>query len=84
MPTTQRLISIVADRDLHDRLKSEAARRGKSVSRFVRDLVEERVRPQRARGSRGSALLKLCGLAHGEFTSIDIDRELYGNRASAR
>ena len=78
MPTTQRVISIVADRHLHERLRAEAARQGKSVSRFVRDLVEERVRPPRAPKSRRSALLKICGLAHGELVSIDVDRELYG------
>jgi len=78
MPTTQRIISIVADRHLHERLRAEALRQGKSVSRFVRDLVEERVRPPRTRRKGGSALLGLCGLAHGELASVDIDRELYG------
>jgi len=31
MPTTQRVISIVADRHLHERLRAEALRQGKSV-----------------------------------------------------
>ena len=78
VPTTQRIISIVADRHLHERLRAEAVRQGKSVSRFVRELVEERVRPARTRPKRRSALLALCGLAHGEFVPVDIDVELYG------
>lgn len=78
MPTTQRVISIVADRHLHERLRAEAARQGKSVSRFVRDLIEERMRPARARRTRPSALLGLCGLAHGELAGLDVDAELYG------
>jgi len=32
VPTTQRVISIVADADLHERVRLEAARQGKSVS----------------------------------------------------
>jgi hypothetical protein len=79
MPTSQRVISIVADRRLHERVRAEAVRQGKSVSRFIRDLVEERVRPPRGRANRPSALLKLCGLAHGELASVDVDRELYGS-----
>lgn len=79
MPTTQRVISIVADRNLHERLRAEAARQGKSVSRFVRDLVEDRIRPPRVRKNRRSSLLKLCGLAHGELVAVDVDRELYGS-----
>ena len=78
MPTTQRVISIVADRDLHERVRAEAARHGKSVSRFVRELVEARVRRRGQRRARRSALLKLCGLARGELTAVEIDRELYG------
>ena len=77
MPTTQRLVSVVLDRDLHERVRAEAARRGKSVSRFVRELVAEHVRPPRVRRRR-SPLLGLCGLAHGELVIADIDRELYG------
>jgi len=78
MPTSHRVISIVADRDLYQRLRIEAARQGKSVSRFVRDLVEERIRERRGRGKRTSALLGLCGLPHGELVSVDVDREIYG------
>ena len=78
MPTTQRVISIVADRQLQERLRVEAARQGKSVSRFVRDLIEQRVRPARGSRTRPSALLGLCGLAHGELVGIDVDAELYG------
>jgi hypothetical protein len=48
------------------------------VSRFVRDLVEERLRPPPARRRGRSALLGLCGLAHGEFVGVDADAELYG------
>jgi hypothetical protein len=80
VPTTQRIISIVVDPELHERLRAAAHRSGKSVSRFVRELVEERVRPRSTRPRRGrSVLLKLCGLAHGELTGRDIDRELYGS-----
>jgi len=71
-------MSVVVDRDLQQRLRAEAVRQGKSVSRFVRDILEERVRPARQRQGRRSALLKLCGLAHGELVLCDIDRELYG------
>lgn len=78
VPTTQRIISIVADRRLQELLRAEAARRGKSVSRFVRDLVEERLRPAPAKRRARSALLGLCGLAHGEFVDVDVDAELYG------
>ena len=78
MPTAQHVMSVVVDRDLQQRLRAEAVRQGKSVSRFVRDILEERVRPARQRQGRRSALLKLCGLAHGELVLCDIDRELYG------
>lgn len=78
MPTTQRVISVVADRDLHERLRAEARRRGKSVSQLVRELVEEHVRPGGSRRGRRSALLKLCGLAKGELVGVDVDREVYG------
>lgn len=78
MPTTQRIISVVADRDLHERLRSEAARQRKSVSRLVREIVEERLRPPRRGTGRRAALLELSGLAHGELVIEDIDRELYG------
>lgn len=44
----------------------------------MRDLLEEHIRPPRVLKSRGSALLKLSGLAHGELVIADIDRELYG------
>ena len=78
MPTTQRLMSVVVDRELQRRLRAEAARQGKSVSRFVRDILDEHVRPPRRRRGRRSALLKLCGLAHGQLLISDLDRELYG------
>ncbi len=78
MATAQWVMSVVVDRDLHQRLRAEAAQRGKSVSRYVRELLEEHVRPPRRRAGRRSALLKLCGLAHGELVISDIDRELYG------
>lgn len=78
MPTTQRIISIVADRQLHERLRAEAFRQGKSVSRFVRDLVAERVGRSPARRKRRSTLLGLCGLAHGEFVSVEVEDELCG------
>jgi len=71
-------MSIVVDRQLHQHLRAEAARQGKSLSRFVRELLEERVPRPRLRRGRRSALLKLCGLAHGELVTRDIDRELYG------
>ena len=78
MPTRERLVSVVVDRELHRRMRAEAARHRKSVSRFVRDILEERLRPaHRPRGSQ-SILLRLCGLAHGELAAIDVDRELYG------
>ncbi len=80
MPTAHRVVSIVADRELHARLRAAAHRAGKSVSAFVRELVEERVRPRSMRPRHGrSVLLKLCGLAHGELTGVDVDRELYGS-----
>jgi len=79
MPTAHKIVSIVADRELHTRLRAAAQRAGKSVSAFVRELVAERVRPQRKRSrSDQSVLLKLCGLAHGELAGADVDTELYG------
>ncbi len=78
MATPQRVISVVVDRDLQQQLRAEAAQRGKSVSRYVRELLEEHVRPPRRRTARRSVLLKLSGLAHGELVISDIDRELYG------
>jgi len=77
MPTGHRIVSIVVERDLHQRMRAEAARHGKSVSRFVRDLLAERLRPARARSRGHSALSRLCGLAHGELVITDVDRELY-------
>ena len=77
MPTTQRVISIVVDRDLEHRLRSEAARQRKSLSRFAREALEGRVRPPAPHPRGQSALLKLCGLAHGELVIPDLDRELY-------
>ena len=78
MPTRERLVSVVVDRELHRRMRTEAARHRKSVSRFVRDILEEHLPPaHRPRGSQ-SILLRLCGLAHGELAAIDVDRELYG------
>jgi plasmid stability protein len=78
MPTRERLVSIVVDRELHGRIRAEAARQRKSVSAFVRDMLEERLRPRSRRPTAGSALLRLCGLAHGELSGTDVDRELYG------
>ena len=78
MPTRERVISVVADRQLQQRLRAEATRQGKSVSRLVREIVEERLRPSPARGRRRAALLRLSGLADGELVETDIDRELYG------
>jgi hypothetical protein len=78
MPTRQRLVSIVVDRELHRRMQAEAARQRKSVSPFVRDVLQERLRPARRSASSRSTLLRLCGLAHGELSTIDVDRELYG------
>jgi len=78
MPTAHKVVSIVTDRELHTRLRTAAHRAGKSVSAFVRELVEERVRPRRARsGNARNVLLKLCGIAHGELAGLDVDRELY-------
>jgi hypothetical protein len=77
MPTTQRLVSVVLDPEVHARLRAEAAREGKSVSRLVRELVTERVGRPPARRPRHSPLLKLCGLADGELVVSDLDRELY-------
>jgi hypothetical protein len=77
MPTTQRVISIVVDRDLEQRLRSEAGRQHKSLSRFAREALEGRVRPSTRQRRGPSALLKLCGLAHGELVIPDLDRELY-------
>jgi hypothetical protein len=78
MPTVQRVMSIVVDYELQQRLRAEAVRQGKSVSRFVRDILQERVMPAPRLRGRGSALLNLCGLAHGELVIADIDREIYG------
>jgi hypothetical protein len=77
MPTTQRVISIVVDRDLDLRLRAEAARQGKSLSRFAREALEGRVRAAVQPAGGCSALLKLCALAHGELLVPDLDRELY-------
>jgi len=78
MPTRQRLVSIVVDRELHRRMQAEAARQRKSVSRLVREVLAAHLQPpRRAPGSR-STLLRLCGLAHGELSALDVDRELYG------
>lgn len=73
------MVSVVVDADLRRRLRVEASRQGKSVSRFVREILEERVRPPRRTGGRRSGLLSLCGLAHGELAGLDLDRELYGD-----
>ena len=78
MATTQRVISVVVDSDLERRLRSEAARHRKSLSRFAREVLQERVRPTTRPRGRASALLRLCGLAHGELLIHDLDRELYG------
>jgi hypothetical protein len=72
------LVSIVLDGDLYQRVRAEAGRQGKSVSRFVRDVLAERLRRRPARNASGSALMKLCGLARGELARADIDDELYG------
>lgn len=79
MPTGHRIMSIVVDRQWHHRVRAEAAQQGKSVSRFVRDLLAERVRPPRTRRRGHSVLLKLCRLAHGELVGTDVDRELHGD-----
>jgi hypothetical protein len=78
MPTRQRLVSIVVDRELHRRMQAEATRQKKSVSRFVRDVLAERLQPPRRSAGSRSTLLRLCGLAHGELSAIDVDHELYG------
>ncbi len=77
MATTQRVISVVVDSDLERRLRSEAARHRKSLSGFACEVLQERVRPTTPPRGRTSALLKLCGLAHGELVMPDLDRELY-------
>jgi len=77
MATTQRVISVVVDSDLERRLRLEAARQHKSLSRLAREVLQERVRPATPPRGRSSALLKLCGLAHGELVIPDLDRELY-------
>jgi hypothetical protein len=77
MPTTQRVISIVVDRDLEQRLRSEASRERKSLSRYAREALEARVRPAVRHPGGRSALLKLCARAHGELLTPDLDRELY-------
>ncbi len=78
MATAHRVISVVVDPDLARQLRLEAARHGKSVSRFAREALRERLRPTARPRGRTSALLKLCGLAHGELVIHDLDRELYG------
>jgi hypothetical protein len=59
------------------RLRAEAARQGKSLSRLARDILTERVGTPVTRRGRRTSLLRLCGLAHGELTIPDLDRELY-------
>ncbi len=71
-------MSIVVNADLQRRLRAEAGRHGKSVSRFVREILEERVPSPQVRHPRRSSLLKLCGLAHGELAGLSVDDELYG------
>lgn len=78
MPTRERVVSIVVDRELHRQMRAEATRQRKSVSRFVRDVLAERLRPQHRAGGSRTTLLRLCGLAHGELSAIDVDREVYG------
>jgi len=78
MPTRERVVSIVVDRELHRRMQTEAARQRKSVSRLVREVLQERLKPRRRHSGSRSTLVRLCGLAHGELAGIDIDGELYG------
>jgi DNA polymerase III delta subunit len=77
MPTRDRLVSIVVDRELHRRIQAEATQQRKSVSRFVRDLLAERLQPPRRRPRSRNALLRLCGLAHGELSVTNVDVEVY-------
>jgi len=58
-------------------MRAEAARQRKSLSRLAREALEGRLRPPLRHPGRRSALLKLCGLAHGELAIADLDRELY-------
>jgi hypothetical protein len=78
MPTRERVVSIVVDRELHRRMQAEAVRQRKSVSRLVRDILKERLTTPRRRPGSRSTLVRLCGLAHGELAGIDVDGELYG------
>ncbi|MBI3769230.1 MAG: ribbon-helix-helix protein, CopG family [Deltaproteobacteria bacterium] len=79
MPTSRHIISISLDPELHERVRTAARGAGKSVSRFIRELIEKRVQPPSTRRRQGSSvLLKLCGLAHGELATRDVDHELYG------
>jgi uncharacterized protein (DUF433 family) len=83
MPTRDRVVSIVVDREPHRRMQAEATRRRKSVSRFVRDLLAERLLPQRRQADSRNTLLRLCGLAHGELSQVDVDEELSTERSGA-
>jgi hypothetical protein len=78
MPTRERVVSIVVDRELLRRTRLEATRQGKSVSRFVRDVLADHFQPPRRSSGSRSPLPRVCGLAHGELSAIDVDRELYG------
>jgi predicted DNA-binding protein len=79
MPTAQAIVSIVASPELRDRLRKEARRRGKTLSTYVREVLEREVPREKTRRLRKSALERLEALADGELAFVDIDRELYGS-----
>jgi plasmid stability protein len=77
MPTTQQLVTITVDADLQRRLRRAASTSGRSVSRFVREILEARLRPARTHSGR-CPLLRVAGIARGELSGLRIDDELYG------
>jgi hypothetical protein len=75
-PSGRKRVSILVDQALHRRMQAEAVRQRTSVSRLVRDMLEDRLTPPRREPVSSTTLLRLCGLAHGELAGIDIDGEL--------
>lgn len=72
------LVTISLEADLRRELKRAANAEGKSVSRYIRDVLRERLEPPRRQSTRKCPLLAVSGVANGELTGLDIDAELYG------
>jgi len=73
------LVTISLEANLRKQLRRAAAAEGKSVSRYVREMLRAKLAPAKIRPRRRRCpLLAVSGIANGQLTGIDIDAELYG------